>query len=275
MEFSVLRRDFSKWNKTQGVALAIGNFDGVHKGHQTLLSKLLELSDERKLLPALYTFEPHPRKLFLGGAAPRPITMFASKAKVLKDFGLKLVVGRPFNKAFASTHFLDFAQHLSNDLNVKLVVVGEDFVFGKGREGTAEKLKEAGKTLGFDVEIVSDITCNAGERISSSRIRELLNLGDVKKAGLFMGRPFAVRSYLFEDDYCNLVAHFSGYTLVKNGVYWVKVQYTDTSILCEPSMVPMQVKNNVGYIAPLPDLPDMVEGKIILRFIDQLKTEEK
>tara|TARA_R110000868_G_scaffold262401_2_gene521149 strand:- start:131694 stop:132512 length:819 start_codon:yes stop_codon:yes gene_type:complete len=271
MSFRVLRREFNKIDVTKGTAIVIGNFDGVHKGHQTLIQKGVSLAKTEGFIPTLYTFEPHPKKLFMGENAPKPLTPFAQKARLLRDVGIECVVAHPFTKKFANTHFEDFATHLKNDLNAKMVIVGEDFAFGKGREGTAGKLKELGAILGFETVVVSDIVCDASSRFSSSRIRQMLKDGLVKEATNLLGRGFLVRSFLYEDDYCNLVAHFSHYTPVKNGVYLVKIQYTDTSLQADTCIVPMKVEDNTGYIPPLPDLPNLVEGKIKLTLIEKIE----
>lgn len=271
MEFTIIRKDFSKAVISSGTAIVIGNFDGVHKGHQTLIMQGINIAAQKGLTPTLYTFEPHPKKLFLGKKAPKIITSFASKAKLLKKMGIQLLIARPFTKAFADTHFEDFVLHLKNDLNVKVVVVGEDFAFGKNREGTAKTLKTLGFENGFETIIVNDVKCDDSTRYSSSRIRENLALGRVQKAWKLLGRPFLVSSYLYENSNCNLVAHFSRYTSVKNGVYLAKIQYTDPSIEMDTCVMPIKVENNTGYIPPLPNLPNLVEGKINLNLIDKIE----
>ncbi|MFT7434022.1 MAG: cytidyltransferase-like protein [Alphaproteobacteria bacterium] len=271
MNFTVLRREFNKVDISKGTAIVIGNFDGVHKGHQSLISQGVKRAEEQGLTTVLYTFEPHPKKLFLGEKAPKPITPFAAKARILKKLGIELLVARPFTKDFAATHFSDFVDHLKHDLHVKAIVVGEDFAFGKGREGSAVKLKKLGDLQGFETVVVKDVICDETARFSSTRIRTLLADGQLKQANLLLGRVFSAYSFLHEDSHCNLVAHFSHYTPVKNGVYLAKIQYTDPSMQVDSCVVPLKVEDNTGYIPPLPNLPNLLEGKIKLSLIDKIE----
>lgn len=271
MEFKVFKRDFSQAPTQNGTCLVIGNFDGVHKGHKTLIAKAVLVAKEQGLTPALYTFEPHPKKLFMGEKAPRPITPLALKAEILRDLGIKLLFARPFTKSFASTHFEDFVQHLVNDLNLKHIIVGEDFSFGKGREGNVEKLQNLAEKYNFTVEVFEDIPCKEDVRYSSSRIRELLSEGEIEKATSLLGHPFQIKTHFTEDDYCNLIAPFLRYTPVKNGVYFAKVKYTNPPVGAENGVVPVKVLNNTAYIAPMEHMPEFPEGRIILTLTHKIE----
>lgn len=171
-----------------GGTVAIGNFDGVHRGHQSVLAAALAGPD-----PALaLTFEPHPRAFFAGKSIFR-LTPACDKAEIVSAAGLAATVVVPFDRELAALSAEEFIENvLVRRLNVRHVAVGHDFKFGARRSGSAETLAEAGARLGFGVTIVSPLS-GAGDVISSSRIRALLAEGDVAAAGELLGYRYRVR----------------------------------------------------------------------------------
>ena len=270
-QVTVIKNNFSILNAPNGTAIVIGNFDGVHKGHQALLEKLARVSKSKSLTPCVYTFYPHPKKFFKRLDAPKKLMSLEQKISKLALFGAEVVVVKPFNLALSSLTFEEYIQHLKNDLNVKCIIVGEDFVFGKGRSGNAEKLKELAPEYGFEVEIIEDVIEKNGLRYSSTQVRERLIEGNVKDAGLELGEPVTYKTYLYEDDYCNLIAHLSGYSPIKKGVYFAKVQYTGDPQGYEPVVVPVTIKGDKAFIAPLAEMPDLKEGRVYLSLIDNIE----
>lgn len=166
----------------RGAVVAIGNFDGIHLGHQAVLGKAVEIAAAEKRPVIALTFEPHPRTLFKPGSPVFRLTPEPDKARVLQAFGLDGVTVLDFTRETAATSASDFVSAILLDaLGAHHVVTGFNFHFGKGREGSPEFLREAGQRLGFGVTTVEAL--NAGEEpVSSSRIRRLLGEGEVVKA---------------------------------------------------------------------------------------------
>ena len=174
----------------RGCAATIGSFDGIHLGHQAVLTQLAAHGRERRLPVTLITFEPQPREYFMPQEAPPRLTRFREKLEVLQHCGIDRVVCLRFNAYLASLTADEFIQRIMLDgLAVKYLVVGDDFRFGKGRIGDYALLEQTGKTHGFPV--VTMPTFNIGNhRVSSTRIRVALNKGDFNSAEALLGRPY-------------------------------------------------------------------------------------
>ena len=174
----------------RGCAATIGSFDGIHLGHQAVLTQLAAQGRERRLPVTLITFEPQPREYFMPEEAPPRLTRFREKLEVLRHCGVDRVVCLRFNAYLASLTADEFIRRIMLDgLAVKYLVVGDDFRFGKGRIGDYALLEQVGKTHGFPV--VTMPTFNVGNhRVSSTRIRVALNEGDFSSAETLLGRPF-------------------------------------------------------------------------------------
>lgn len=178
-------------------ALAIGNFDGVHRGHQAMLARMGEAAACLKLSTAVMTFEPHPREYFasLSGdpdKAPTRIANLRDKLQALANAGVDRVIVEHFNARFAAMAPLDFIERIVvTGMQAKWLIVGEDFRFGAKRAGDIHMLIDAGKRYGFEVETLPTIV-NAGTRISSSAIREALAQGDFPQVRQMLGHPYKI-----------------------------------------------------------------------------------
>lgn len=171
----------------QGV-VAIGNFDGVHLGHQVVLDHAKAIAAEKGLAVFAMTFEPHPRTVFSPDTPIFRLTPASEKALVLSACGMSGVLQTPFTKTFSSLTAEDFIQEvLIKQLQVAHVVVGFDFHFGAKRVGSPDYLKDAGRRLGFDVTIVDGHGDEAGSLYSSSDIRHHLASGQIDKANAALG----------------------------------------------------------------------------------------
>jgi riboflavin kinase/FMN adenylyltransferase len=175
---------------------AIGNFDGVHRGHRAVLARATALAEARGAPSAVLTFEPHPADYFAGRPVAFRLTPLAVKARALQALGLDGAVVLSFDAALAGLTAQEFVERVLVDrLEIGAAVVGWDFHFGKARMGSPEFLAEAGTRLGFPVEIVEKVeTREAGgaEAVSSSAIRRALERGDVEAAARGLGRAYAV-----------------------------------------------------------------------------------
>ncbi|NOY66962.1 MAG: bifunctional riboflavin kinase/FAD synthetase [Gammaproteobacteria bacterium] len=182
----------------RGCVATIGNFDGVHLGHQAVLGQLAEQAEAMGLPTMVVTFEPQPQEFFAPAQAKPRLTRFREKYQALKRYSVDRVLCLRFDASFASMTAEDFIdQVLMQGLDVKYLVVGDDFQFGKDRQGNFELLRAAGQQLGFPV--VNMHTFNIeGERVSSTRIRDALEIGDLLLAEQLLGRPYRM---------CGRVAH--------------------------------------------------------------------
>ncbi len=174
-------------NGVKGAMVAIGNFDGLHRGHQHILSALKDRARAAGVPAVMLTFEPHPRDVF----APAPfmfrLTRGEPKAQIAEALGLGGIVIQPFNHEFSQISADDFvSRFLVGELQVKGVTVGADFHFGFQRKGTPNFLKTAGAAQGFEVEVL-DLLDEGDEHVSSSRIRAALTEGDVASATQLLG----------------------------------------------------------------------------------------
>jgi len=172
-------------------ALTVGTYDGLHRGHQALLGRLHERAQRLGLPTLMVTFEPMPREFLAPENPPVRLTSLRERWRVLEQLPLDLLCVLRFGTATRSLTADQFAVLLAERLKPALVVVGHDFRFGRGGEGTAERLQEAGQRLGFEVDIVAPVTL-AGERLSSSAIREALAANDLTRAERLLGRPYTM-----------------------------------------------------------------------------------
>jgi len=180
------------------VALTIGNFDGMHRGHQAMLMRLVEAADDLRLTPALLTFHPHPREFFARGSASARLTTLRQKLDVLRQFGVATTYIARFNSELASLSAQAFiAEVLVRRLHARWVLVGDDFRFGQGRSGDLALLRAHART--FSVEAMRTIAVD-GERASSSAVRDALGRGDLTRAGELLGRPYAISGRVGHGD---------------------------------------------------------------------------
>ncbi len=176
----------------RGAVLAIGNFDGVHRGHQALLRAAREEAARTGAPAGVILFEPHPREFFLPDKAHFRLTPRARKLELLKQFGLDVAVVLAFDAALAGLSAEDFIERvIVRALAARHVVVGYDFHFGKGRTGNPETMRRAGGAHGFDVTVVPQVA-DAGEVFSSGAVRAALAEGDVARAANTLGHWWRV-----------------------------------------------------------------------------------
>ncbi len=174
------------------VVLTVGNFDGVHRGHQALLAHVTARARTAGRPSAVMTFEPHPREFFAHERRPTRLTSLREKLELFQAAGVDRVYVCRFDARFAALGAQAFIDELLvRGLAVAHVIIGDDFRFGRGREGDFERLRAAGELYGFSVATMSTVVMD-GERASSSAVREALERGDLARAERLLGRPYAI-----------------------------------------------------------------------------------
>ena len=177
-------------------ALTIGNFDGVHRGHQAMLALLRNEAQHRGLPARVMTFEPHPREYFAPATAPARISTLRDKLTELHRCGAEEVVVLPFNHTLATQSAQDFVDEvLVRGLQARYVLVGDDFRFGTRRMGDYAMLDAAGQAQGFDVARMNSYEVH-GVRVSSSAVREALAAGRMDLAARLLGRPYSISGHV-------------------------------------------------------------------------------
>ena len=222
----------------RGGVIAIGNFDGVHRGHRAVLDRALELAEARGVPALVLTFEPHPRSVFRPDTPVFRLTPAPLKARILEAIGFRSVIEYPFDREFSQRSADEFVQSILVDwLGASAVVTGFDFHFGKGREGGPAFLMAAGKRHGFDVTLVDAFRDEGSDVVSSSRIRSLLCEGDVAGAAGLLGYRFTVESEVLGGQklgrtlgYPTANMALAPETELKAGIYAVRFRRPDGSI---------------------------------------------
>jgi riboflavin kinase/FMN adenylyltransferase len=191
-------RIFRHFHQADGcpLALAIGNFDGMHLGHQAMMSKLIGTAQSQGLKAAVMTFEPHPREFFTPGNAPTRLSSLREKLELLAEAGVEYAYVCRFNQRFAEVGAEEFMRRiLRQAMNVKAVLVGEDFRFGAGRRGAQADFVSAG----FQIISLPDVMLDR-RRVSSTAVREALARGDLADAEKLLGRLYTISGKVVHGD---------------------------------------------------------------------------
>lgn len=176
--------------------ITIGNFDGVHIGHQALFHQVIEKAEAIGGTAVAMTFEPHPIRVLKQNGHPPLITIYEQKIELMSTVGLDVLIALPFTTEFAAWSAERFVRELlAERIGVRAIVVGQDYTFGKGREGNVDMLKAYGRQLGFEVHVLDWISApkNGIGRISSTRVRDLVMEGRMDDARKLLGRCYQIR----------------------------------------------------------------------------------
>lgn len=185
----------------RGAAVALGNFDGVHLGHQKVIAAAREAADRIGAPLGVVSFEPHPRLFFQPDAEPFRVMSLNQQARALEALGVELFYALPFNAEMAGMSDTDFAEQvLAKGLGVAAVAVGFDVTYGKGRTGGPVELKAAGDRLGFEVSVVERVDDAKGMKLSSTAVRDALHDGKPGFAAAILGRGFAIEGEVIHGD---------------------------------------------------------------------------
>lgn len=260
-------RGFDHPDQAKACALTIGNFDGVHRGHQAMLALLQSEARHRNVTSCVMTFEPHPRDYFAKAfkqpdLAPARIASLRDKLHELAACGVQQCIVLPFNEKFAAQPPDDFINNvLVKGLGVKYVLVGDDFRFGAKRLGDYAMLDAAGAQLGFDVARMNSYEVR-GLRVSSSAVREALARGAMDEVAQLLGRPYAISGHvvhgrkLGRELQCpTLNLRFAHWKPAASGIFVVRVHGLHET--------PLQGVANLG-IRPSLEPKDVNGGRVLL-----------
>ncbi len=222
----------------RGGVVAIGNFDGVHRGHQAVLQRAIDEARGRRLPALVLTFDPHPRKVFRPDQPLFVLTPPPMKARLLQELGFDAVVEQAFTREFASQSAETFVTEiLEGALGISCAVTGFDFHFGKDRRGTPAYLMAAGEHHGFGVSLVEAFHDESNVIVSSSRIRTLLEGGAPEEAAGLLGYRFTAESEVIGGQQLGRTLGFPtanmklpSETALKEGVYAVRFRRRDGSL---------------------------------------------
>jgi riboflavin kinase/FMN adenylyltransferase len=244
------------------VCVAIGIFDGVHRGHQELLARTREEAAARNATAVALTFDPHPARVLRPESAPHLLTSLPHKTRLIAGLGFGYLVGQTFDTAFAAQPPEEFLRRLAAAADLRMVCVGHNWAFGRQRSGNVALLTTIGRTLGFTtVEI--DPVLDGGELISSTRIRAALQEGDFATARRLLGREFTILGTVRAGQQlggkigfptANLAAHNEQFP--PDGVYAVRAQLGDRAV------------TGVANIGVRPTVQDHAERSIEVHLFD-------
>jgi riboflavin kinase/FMN adenylyltransferase len=270
--------------RQRGCVVTIGTFDGIHLGHQALLHRLNEHAVRLSAPTVLLTFEPTPREYLAPDAPPARLTSFRERCRVLGDMGIGYLLLLRFGEGLRNLSGEDFAGLLAREVGARAVVVGHDFRFGCNGEATAPMLADAGKRLGFEVDVVSPVLLD-GARVSSSGVREALGRGDFALAGRWLGRPYSMRGRVVHGQRLGRDLGFPTANLrierrrtPLQGIFAVRVHGVETTPL--QAVASLGTRPTVGGVHTLLEVhvfdfsADLYGREIEVEFVEKLRDEE-
>ncbi len=280
-------KSLSAYNKVNPTVVTIGTFDGVHLGHKAILKQLFNAAEEEGLDSVLLTFFPHPRMVLQKESSVKLINTINERKELIEQTGISNLVIHPFTKEFSRLTALDFVRDvLVNQLNIKKIIIGYDHQFGRNRNATIDDLIEFGKTFNFDVvEITAQQLQNVS--ISSTKIRNALNEGNILTANEYLGYPFMLSGIIVKGKGIGKTLDFptanlkieEEYKLIpKNGVYLIqsfidgKEVFGLTNIGTNPTVGGIDKTIETYFLDYKNDLYDK---DIRLNFIKRIREEKK
>lgn len=274
--------------RTGSTSVAIGNFDGLHLGHQALLSAMLEKAHTEKLHPTVLTFYPHPVEVLKPHKKLERLTTTSEKLELLEKFGVEQVLVAHFDEALSHlSPEVFFEQYLIEGLRAKSLHVGFNFLFGKDRSGDIRTLRNLCEKHGIFLKVEEQVN-SQGERVSSSGIRKLLAEGNVAKAAQHLGRPYSITGQVVRGDQRGRKIGFPTANLrcpldkavPANGVYFTRVLWQQEELQAVTN-VGVRPTFTVGEKAPIIEVhildfdSDIYEEFLSVEFLGRIRAEKK
>ncbi len=268
-----------------GCALTLGNFDAVHLGHREILSNLRQQADRMGVPAAIMTFDPHPQEYFQGRDRCPRLTNLSSRYLALRDCGLDIMLSLRFDDRLANTSAEAFIRDiLGHSLGVRYLLVGDDFRFGRDRLGDYGLLSRMAEDVGYELARIGTLS-HGGERISSTRIRELLDQGALDVAGQLLGRPYAIAGRVIQGQQLGRQWGFPTLNLAINhlpaltGVFAVTVQGLGEDRIA--GVANLGTRPTVGGLKTLLEVhlfdfdADVYGKRICVEFVEKIRPERK
>lgn len=285
MEF--IRGKVNIRERHHGCVASVGNYDGIHLGHQQVINSLAANGRSFRLPTTIITFEPHPMEFFVPRKAPARLMTVREKVLAMQELGVDRLCVLKFNHELANTEPESFIRVLlAEKLGVRHIVVGDDFRFGRNRRGDFKMLCSVGQQFGISVERTESFTV-AGERVSSTRIRSALAAGNLKRAAELLGRDYSMTGRVVRGEgngalwgfpTANIVPKFQNVPV--QGVFAVEVDLRGAAVPV-PGAASVGKRPTLGgrYVVlevHLLDFDDTLYGKSIrVRFLDKLRDQKK
>ena len=276
-------------NPFKNAVITIGNFDGVHIGHQALFHEVIEKADIIDGTSIVMTFEPHPVRVLKQNNHPPLITMYEQKVELIESSGIDVLICVPFTKEFANISAKEFVQDiLLTRIGMKAIIVGKDYTFGKDREGNLNLLQTYAQNLGFEVVVADWIQTTNSQpgRISSTRTRELVMAGKMAEARKMLGRYYQIRGIvttghnrggkLLGFPTANIILHDE--LCPKTGIYAVTVECRNQKYkgVANIGYSPTFDDQEFGVEVHILDFNDNIYGeKTRVNFIERIRDEKK
>jgi len=277
------------YNLTQPLtasAVTIGNFDGVHRGHQQVIRQLKRIAREASLPTVTIIFEPQPIEYFAPGKAPGRLARFREKIAYLQAQQIDYLLCLRFDEELASQSAEDFVQQiLVESLNTRHLVIGDDFHFGKNRQGNFQFLQQHSKRFGFKVDETETLILD-GERVSSTRVRECIQRDDFDKAAELLGRPYSLSGRVAHGKklgrqlgFPTINIKMGDKTLIVKGIFAVIVKGIDNRALQGVASIGTRpTVNGVDTILEVYILDfdqDVYGYSVVVEFLHKIRNEEK
>jgi len=280
-----IEKELAKFKPEKETLLSIGVFDGVHLGHQRLLSYLKEQAGSRNLLSGVVTFKTHPESVLSSGNTVPWLVQLDERVALIREIGIDLVVVLPFTPELSRLSAREFLEILKDRLNMAGLIIGPDFALGRNREGNVDTLRLLGKQLGFSVEVFPAVALD-GVIISSSVIRQLLAQGDIKRAQKLFGRRFSIKGQVVAGDRRGATLGFPtanfdvnpDQALPADGVY-ATIAYIDHQSM--PAITNIGIRPTFGGNKRLVETHilnysgDLLGHQLKIEFVDRIREERR
>jgi riboflavin kinase/FMN adenylyltransferase len=280
----ITSKEYNKYRKSN-TCLAIGAFDGLHKGHQLIINEAIKEASENNYPAAVLSFHPHPLEIIPGNPPPPSIVSRRQKISILQEMGVDYYFEQEFNQEFAALRAEEFINEiLIGKIRINTVVVGDDFRFAHKNEGNVEILKEMGSLHGYQTKIISQLHAS-DDRISSTRIRNLLKHGKIKKAKKLLGRPYQMCGKVVHGKKIGRKLGFptanlkleTNYALPPEGVYAAQVKFDGREYIAAANLGYNPTFNNQDisfevYILDFED--DLYDKRVCVDIIEFIRDEK-
>lgn len=282
----IIFNSINEISNIEPVAVALGNFDGIHAGHKVLIDAAVKIAGEKGIRSAVFTFSQHPRNVMAGKTVVKNIIYEDEKIELLKKAGIDYLFSLPFDEMIRNQSPEEFVDEVLIDkFNVSTAVCGFNFTYGHKALGTAESLVAEGKKKGFDVKVIDSVKVN-DDIVSSTLIRECITDGDISRASELLGRSYSIRGTIIKGNQfgrqigfptCNIVIDETMVTPA-NGVYVTKcyiggVRYNSVTNVGNKPTVGSFDKNIETNVFDFNK--DVYGEEIVVEFIKQLREEKK